>query len=138
MVLASTRGDTTIDELAQMLHKIIEVMVPEVAAMSIVKPDTTVLQHLHKEIPALLTSVKDSQHNIQFENDATTAFTTVKESLAQASLPFHPKLDAATNIMTDASDVAMGAILQLCIYDQWHLFSLSNHSLFHFLLLLRS
>ena len=74
------------------------------------------LQPLH----ALLTSVKDSKHNIQWNNNAMTAFTTVKESLAQASLLFHPKLDAATNIMTDASDVAVGAVLQQYINEQWH------------------
>ena len=43
-----------------------------------------------------------------------TAFTTVKESLAQAS-----KLDTATNIMTDASNVAVGAVIQQYINKQW-------------------
>ena len=74
------------------------------------------LQPLH----ALLTSVKDSKRNIQWNNNAMTAFTTVKESLAQAALLFHPKLDAATNIITDASDVAVGAVLQQYINEQWH------------------
>ena len=74
------------------------------------------LQPLH----TLLTSVKDSKHNIQWNNDTMTAFTTVEESLAQASLLFHPKLDTATNIMTDASDVVVGAILQQFVHTQWH------------------
>ena len=47
MVLASTRGDTTIEELAQLADKIIEVVVPEVATVSTAKPDTTALEHLH-------------------------------------------------------------------------------------------
>ena len=53
MVLAFTRGDTTIEELAQLANKIIEVAVLEVAAVSAVKPDTTVLEHLREEIAGL-------------------------------------------------------------------------------------
>ena len=74
------------------------------------------LQLLH----ALLTSVKNSKRNIQWNNNAMTAFTTVKESFAQAPLLFHPKLDTATNIMTDVSHVAVEAVLQLYINKQWH------------------
>ena len=36
---------------------------------------------------------------------------TALKNLAQALILFQPKLDAATNIMTDVSDVAVGAVL---------------------------
>ena len=53
MVLASTRGDTPIDELVQLADKIMEVAVPEVAAVSVAKPDTTLLEQLRQEIASL-------------------------------------------------------------------------------------
>ena len=40
--------------------------------------------------------------------------------LAQATLLVHPKPDAPTNIVTDASDVAVGAVLQQLINCEWH------------------
>ena len=70
MVLASTRSDTTIEELAQLADKIIEVAVPEVAAVSTAKPDTTALEpiSLCAEIHPRLTSVifRYKQLNIRF------------------------------------------------------------------------
>ena len=57
MVLASTRGDTPIDELAQLADKIIEVAVPQVASVS-VQPNhepncTTEIESLRAEIASL-------------------------------------------------------------------------------------
>ena len=49
----------------------------------------------------------------------TKAFTDIKHALAQAILLFHPKPDAPTCIMTDASNVAIGAVLQQLIDGQW-------------------
>ena len=48
-----------------------------------------------------------------------TAFANVKEALANATLLVHPEHDAPTCIMTDASDSAVGAVLQQHIQDQW-------------------
>lgn len=39
--------------------------------------------------------------------------------LANATLLTHPKPDAPTCIITDASDTAVGAVLQQCIADVW-------------------
>ena len=39
--------------------------------------------------------------------------------LAQATLLVHPKPEAPTNIVTDASDVAVGAVLQQLIDGEW-------------------
>ena len=51
--------------------------------------------------------------------DSTTAFTSIKYALANASLLFHPTLDTPTSVITDASDVAVGALLQQYVNGQW-------------------
>ena len=68
----------------------------------------TILQPLNH----LLSTPKDKASKLTWTADATTAFTTIKEALAKATLLFHPQPDAPTSIMTDASDVAVGAVLQ--------------------------
>ena len=40
------------------------------------------------------------------------AFIAIKKALANGALLHHPKSDAVTSLMTDASDVAVGAVLQ--------------------------
>ena len=40
------------------------------------------------------------------------AFIAIKEALANVAPLYHPKSDAVTSLMTDASDVAVGAVLQ--------------------------
>ena len=49
MVLASTRNDTPINELAQLADKIMEVVIPEVANVS-VQPNTSEIESLRAEI----------------------------------------------------------------------------------------
>jgi len=49
----------------------------------------------------------------------TKAFANIKQALAQATLLFHPKPDAPTCIITDASNVAIGAVLQQFMDGQW-------------------
>ena len=61
---------------------------------------------------ALLIGSKDSTRTVQWNDNALTAFVAIKEALANATLLSHPKADAPTNIVTDASDVAVGAVLQ--------------------------
>ena len=49
MVLASTRNDTPINDLAQLADKIMEVAIPEVAAVS-VQPNPSEIESLRAEI----------------------------------------------------------------------------------------
>lgn len=49
-----------------------------------------------------------------------TAFQKAKAALSSAALLRHPKHDAPTSIMTDASDVAAGGVLQQWNDDGWH------------------
>ena len=60
-----------------------------------------------------------SEQSIQWTDVTTKAFIDIKHALAQATLMFHPpKPDAPTYIMTDASNVAMGTVLQQLIDGQ--------------------
>ncbi len=47
------------------------------------------------------------------------AFVTIKESLASATLLVHPKPNALTCVMADASDTAVGAVLQQYVGNRW-------------------
>ena len=68
---------------------------------------------------AFLTNSKNGTKTIVWNAAAITAFTSIKETLANVTLLFHPKSDAPTCIMTDASDVAVGAVLQQYINGEW-------------------
>ena len=42
-----------------------------------------------------------------------------KEALANTTVLLHPFMDAPTSVITDASDIVVGAILQQFIQDEW-------------------
>ncbi len=63
-------------------------------------------------LKTLLTDSKSSSEVVVWSNSAETAFTTIKEVLAKATLLAHPEPNAPTCIMTDASIVAVGVVLQ--------------------------
>ena len=67
----------------------------------------------------LLAGANQKNKTISWTEEATTAFCSIKEALANATLLVHPHPDAATSIMTDASDTSVGAVLQQCIDDPW-------------------
>ena len=75
----------------------------------------TVLQPLQ----ALLPTPKNNSNDLQWNEAALQAFHTIKQLLANTSLLSHPMPNAPTNIMTDASDTAVGAVLQQYIDNQW-------------------
>ncbi len=49
----------------------------------------------------------------------TVAFYHVKEALTNASLLVHPTADAPTSMVTDAFDVAVGAVVQQYLNGHW-------------------
>ena len=57
------------------------------------------------------------------------AFNQAKAALAKATLLSHPVQDAITTIMTDASDIATGAVLQQFYDDRWHPIAYYSHKL---------
>ena len=71
---------------------------------------------LHK---LLTTSASAESPTLQWDDEAKTAFGNIKKALADATLLFHPKQEAPTSIMTDASSCAVRAVLQQYIDTQW-------------------
>ena len=74
------------------------------------------MQPLH----ALLTASKPKSQALNWNDDALAAFNATKEALASASLLTYPTTDAPTCLMTDASDTAVGAVLQQYVNGTWH------------------
>lgn len=61
---------------------------------------------------ALLTGSVKGSHPVHFSTEEFDAFERCKQDLSQAALLAHPDTHAQLCIVTDASDVAMGAVLQ--------------------------
>ena len=85
----------------------------------------TIMQPLNK----LLTHPQERSTSLVWTEEALTAFTAVKTALAEATLLTHPKPGALTSIMTDASDVAVGAVLQQHVQGHWHPLAYFSRSL---------
>ena len=68
---------------------------------------------------ALLSGPKDRSKTLVWTDTASSAFEKIKDTLANTTLLSHPKPGALTCIMTDASDTAVGAVLQQYINNQW-------------------
>ena len=75
----------------------------------------TLMQPLH----ALLTASKPRSQTLTWNDTTLAAFKATKEALANASLLSYPKGDAPTCLMTDASDTAVGAVLQQYVNGIW-------------------
>ena len=71
-------------------------------------------------INSLLCHPAGKDHQLSWTDAATIAFNTIKEALATTALLTHPKPFAPTCIMTDASDMAVGAVLQQEINGHWN------------------
>lgn len=68
---------------------------------------------------ALLTDSVKGSHPIDISGDTLTAFEDCKKSLCDATLLSHPDLDLKLALVTDASDVAMGAAIQQFKNNAW-------------------
>ncbi len=71
-----------------------------------------VLQPLNEKLNAKTTA-------LEWDEEADNAFETAKSALRDATMLVHPRLDADTNIVVDASATAVGCILQQKINDTW-------------------
>ncbi len=68
---------------------------------------------------ALLSSCKPKSQSLSWSDSALAAFHATKEALAAASLLCYPQSDAPTSLATDASDTAIGVVLQQHIEGDW-------------------
>ena len=62
---------------------------------------------------------KSTPNTLTWTDATVAAFNSVKEALAEATLLVHPQPGAPTCIMADASEAAVGAVLQQFIGGQW-------------------
>ena len=75
--------------------------------------------HILQQLNDMLSADRDTKV-LSWSDDALAAFTAIKDALADTSLLYHPKADSPTCIMTDASDRAVGAVLQQQVDGEWH------------------
>lgn len=68
---------------------------------------------------ALLAGAVKGSTPINLTGDALKAFLETKESLSKAALLAHPNCQAKLALVTDASDTALGAVLQQLQNDAW-------------------
>lgn len=64
-------------------------------------------------------SKKNDKHTIDWSADAEAAFVNAKKSLAEHTLLAHPSPETRTRLVTDASDFAMGAVLEQFVKNSW-------------------
>ena len=69
---------------------------------------------------SLLAKPQGGDRKPSWDETTSAAFTAIKDALATTTLLSHPKLSAPTCIMSDASDRAVGAVLQQQIDGEWH------------------
>ena len=74
--------------------------------------------HTLRPLHQLLQAAKDGRSKLCWTQQATSAFEASKQALASATMLSYPKPDAPTSIMCDASDTAVGAVLQQEIEGQ--------------------
>ena len=75
--------------------------------------------HILQPLHLLLTGSTKSERTLVWTPTAEAAFKEVKDALSNAILLVHPQSDAPTCIVTDASDITVGAVLQQCIDSVW-------------------
>ena len=76
---------------------------------------TKILVPLH----AMVSAKQKVAKTFLWSADASSAFIAIKEGLAKATLLSHRIPDAKLSIMADASDVALSAVLQQTVDQQW-------------------
>ncbi|KAL5510849.1 hypothetical protein EMCRGX_G006458 [Ephydatia muelleri] len=139
MLVASEDEDTHLDHLHQLFQRLKDYgLVVNVSKLSVItgypQPETVkalqefvgMVNFYHRFIPAAaqlmspLFEALTSQTKTLVWNDTTTqAFDNIKKALAKATLLAHPQHDAPISLTTDASDRAVGAILQQWTDESW-------------------
>lgn len=77
------------------------------------------IAQIQAPLNALLAGTVKGSQPVDISGDAYTAFEKCKESLSTAALLAHPNCDAKLALVTDASDIAMGSVLQQFNDGSW-------------------
>ena len=68
---------------------------------------------------SMLKSTAPNNRELCWTTAATAAFEEIKDALANATFLVHPQPEAPINVMMDASDIVIGAVLQQLLDGQW-------------------
>ena len=79
-------------------------------------PDAAKIQH---PLNNQLAGNKKNNAPIEWTNELKHAFEELKNALANAAMLAHPVVGAPLSISVDASDYAIGAVLQQCVNETW-------------------
>ena len=74
--------------------------------------------HILHPLNGLLSTASDCEE-LHWDDDAVAAFAAIKEALAKAALLTHPQPGAPLCLVTDASNRAVGAVLQQSLNGVW-------------------
>ena len=74
--------------------------------------------HILHPLNGLLSTASDHEE-LHWDDDAVAAFAAIKEALAKAALLTHPQPGAPLCLVMDASDRAVGAVLQQSLNGVW-------------------
>ena len=72
---------------------------------------------------------KGSRKPLVWSPEGSKSFIEAKEALSRATMLAHPSTDAPISVMTDASDVAVGGVLQQLTDDSWQPIAFYSHKL---------
>ena len=81
------------------------------------------IPHCAEKLTPLNRLSPKSNFELHWTENANVAFTEPKQILANATLLVHPQQSAPLNITCDASDFAVGGVLQQCIDNVWQTLS---------------
>ena len=72
-----------------------------------------------KPLNDLLAAPTGRKKKLAWTDGAVKAFNAAKDALANATLLSYPVFNATTSLMTAAFDIAVGAVLQQFVDDEW-------------------
>ncbi|CAH8620560.1 unnamed protein product [Schistosoma guineensis] len=89
------------------------------AFLGLVKFYRRFIPHAAGRLRPLTDLLRGNPRRLEMNDSARTAFTEIRTALAQATLLAHPDPSATLSIAVDASDVAIGAVMQQNISVSW-------------------
>ena len=98
------------------------------------------IQYYHRFVPYaaqllcplidMLKGKPKTDKKLVWTSDFEAVFNKTKTILSQASLLVYPDINALTSLMVDASDVAIGGVLQICLNGSWSPIAFFSRRLF--------
>ena len=67
----------------------------------------------------MLKSMAPNYRELQWTDTTTASFQEIKDALVNTTLLVHPQPGMPINVMTDASDITIGGVLQQYLDGQW-------------------